>query len=365
MTVHGERIRQARKILRLTQTALADLTEVTQAAISMFESGEAQPTTDVMRQLSAVTGFPVAFFERSPGAGIPLGSLAFRARRYASTKLDQDQAQAWAELIYECCAGLAERVERIPVLIPRLVDEPPVRAAQIARAALGLSPDRPIPNVTNALERAGVIVLALPVPLVGRDAFSSWAANHSPTPLIVVPQNGSDGVRFWLSHELKHLMDYAPQGYLKEVEDAADLFAAEFLMPEAGIGDELTAPVSLANIRHLARRWGVTRKSIVMRAVELKVISARRGQQLFRILTADRDSANEGLPAEKPRLLMRMAEIVYGNPPAPQKLAADYALPLQLASAMLGAHATRSEVVASVPHDDKDENVVRFRPKQS
>lgn len=63
-------------------------------------------------------------------------------------------------------------------------------------------------------------------------------------------------------------------------------------------------------------------------------------------------------------MLRKMAEIIYGMPPSPQKLAADFDLPLELAAAMLNAHASRSEVVAVVPADDaQGGNVLRFRAR--
>ena len=358
---NGDRIRQARKIHRLTQTRLSALTGLAQALISRYESGQVQPPPPAVERIAAATGFPLDFFERPSGPKISQGPLASRPRRYASTKLDLDQAQAWTEILYECCTGLAQRVEGLPAItIPRLSGESPKQAAQIARSALGLSPDRPIPNVTYVLERAGVVVLALPVDLRGRDAFSTWAGDSPRVPIVVVPKNGTADARFWLAHELKHLMDYTSVGYVKEAEDAADAFAAEFLTPEAAIRDELASPISGELLNHLSGRWGVTRQSIVMRAVELQVISARRGQQLFRFLNRAPTRAPRVGRTEKPRVLKKMAEVLYGTPPPPQRLAADYDLPLLLASQMLDAHASRSEIVSVVASDHGIDNIIPF-----
>src|SRR3712207_8306595 len=45
---------------------------------------------------------------------------------------------------------------------------------------------------SNAIERAGVIVLAIHVPIDGLDAFSAWADQESPVPLIVLAQTRSE-----------------------------------------------------------------------------------------------------------------------------------------------------------------------------
>ena len=67
-------------------------------------------------------------------------------------------------------------------------------------------------NMTRTLESNGVLVLALPILLVGRYAFSAWVGEQSSTPIIVVPLGVSgDRLRFSLAHELGHLVLHASQ----------------------------------------------------------------------------------------------------------------------------------------------------------
>lgn len=352
MPIHGERVRQVRKLKRLTQKDLAAQAGIQQNTISQIESGLVQPSDEVVRSIAEATGFPEAFFSTEPGPAFPLGSLVFRARR-SSTKTDLDESHMWAELLYECALGLAGRLGIQPAALPNLSGEPPKRAATIARSVLGISPSRPIPSVIHALERHGVFVLAAPVNMPGRDAFSAWAGTNPRFPVVIIPAGSTGGrQRFTVSHELDHLLTPDYRGYSKLAEDAADQFAAEFLLPEDSLREELPAPMSIAKLTPLARRWGVSLQMLVVRASQLNLISKRRAQQLFVELSTQGFARSEPTQAavriEKPRGFLKMAELVYGVPVEARKLADDFSLPVPLANAILGAHASRMEMVTSV-----------------
>ena len=364
MQVQGERIRQARKIRRLTQTGLAREVGVRQSAIAQFESGQTRPAESTLSRIASATGFPETFFTREPYRDVPLGTLAFRARRSKTSGLDIDQAHAWTEILTECAAGLRHRIETIPVVLPRLEGEDPGAAARLVRSELGLAPGRPVPNMTYVLEQAGVAVFALPVELPARDAFSGWAG--SPRTPITVVSSGQSGerLRFSLAHELKHLVaDVGLRGYVKQAESSADKFAAEFLMPEEGIRDDLRRPLDFAALLHLKHRWGTSMWSLIHRASDLDLISQRRAQQMYRSLSAGwgRKSEPEPLPVEKPRVFRKMIETLYGEPPSIPKFARDYDLLPGLANAVVTAHAARTEVVATV-EGDRLSKIVPFRP---
>lgn len=367
VAVYGDRLRLARQLHRLTQTKFADLVGVSQSAISQYESNAAAPGADVLARVVEITGFPATFFEREPAPDVPLGSLAFRARKYASTRLDQEQAHAWTSLLHECVQAFASQVTTHRIVIPDLRGEDVTSATQITRSALGLSPDGPVPNLTYTLERAGVFVLALPVSLPGRDAFSAWIGDSPRRPIIMVtPDAPGDRERFSLAHELKHLtMDSSVRGRINDVEAAADQFASEFLMPEAGIRDDLVPPITIQRVAELKPRWGVSMQALVRRAADLDLISERRKQQLQRSI-AIKWGKHEPvqIEREKPRMLRKMAEVVIGNPPAAQRLAAALDWGAPFAATVLAAHAESSEL-RGLAVERSNENVVRFKPRSS
>lgn len=65
----GERIKTARKMRGLTQTMLSDLIGLSQSAVSEWESGRTDPTTDSL--LSLATSLNVSFEWLATGRGQP------------------------------------------------------------------------------------------------------------------------------------------------------------------------------------------------------------------------------------------------------------------------------------------------------
>src|SRR5919108_1320892 len=100
-----DRLRQARELRGLTQTALARQVGVHPSAIAQLETGRIQPSPAVLEALGRATGFPVAFFTRPSGPPLPPGSLRFRARA-AMTARQRRQAWAYAEILYELMASM-------------------------------------------------------------------------------------------------------------------------------------------------------------------------------------------------------------------------------------------------------------------
>ena len=368
--MNGERLRQVRRLRRITQKHLAELADVTPAAISQIESGALQPSHELAERISSRIGFSLAYLDRPSAPDLSLGSLAFRARRSA-TKREVYEALAWAEIVLEAMSVLAKRFDPPPVTVPQLTGEDPRVAAEVTRAAIGLSPDRPIANVTYAMEQAGALVLAIPVPIERRDAFSTWTSEPMPQPLVVVCTRDAPGdrLRYSLAHELGHIVLHRGlRGALSDIEKEADRFASEFLMPRDAILGELTRPVTIHSLGAIKPRWGVSIASLVYRSRDLGVISDRRARSLFieinRLWGRSKPEPIE-IAVEKPRALRKLVESVYGDPPDVRRLANDFALPVQLAAAVLGSHATRSEVVEVTSSAPATSNILQFPGRAS
>src|SRR5919108_484314 len=169
------RLRQARELRGLTQTALARQVGVHPSAIAQFETGRIQPSPEVLDALGQATGFPPTFFTRPSGPALPLGSLRFRARA-AMTARQRRQAWWYAQTLYELMAFMAAQTEYPVPRLPWLAGEPVV-AAQHTREILGLPPDQPIGALIRTLERAGG---AGPRPAPGRPGAPRGGAPRAP-----------------------------------------------------------------------------------------------------------------------------------------------------------------------------------------
>lgn len=362
--IHGDRLRQAREFAGLTQTELARRVAVDQSTIALIEAGLRQPSGEVVASIAMQTGFPLAFFRQGPPPNLSLGSLLFRAQQ-SSTARQRNQAQRYGEIIYESATRMArEVVAANPLRLPQL--EPgtsPERAAEMTRAALGLTPDRPVGHLINLVERAGVVVLALPTHLPKRDAFSVWTDAQPSMPLIALSTGvPGDRLRFSVAHELGHLILHsALKGSGAAVEKEANRFAANFLMPAPGMWQELVPPLTVSVLAELKPRWGVAMQALAMRARELGIITPGQASYLFKQIGARGWRTHEPveLVAEKPRAYRKMAELLYGSPIDVQRFADDAALPVGLIEDILDAHAGLSDLPQRAATEAS--NVVRLR----
>ena len=348
--IYGTRVREARELRGLTQSQLAERLGVDHSTIALLEADrirELRP--DLVQGLAQATSLPVAFLEDPDLRDFPIGSLLFRARGDMSKK-EEAEARAWGSVIYRRVDSLAQRLKIPGVTLPRLIDVTPEEAATFTRAALGLSPDGPIPHLINAAERAGVLVLALPIEMPRRDAFSAWVGEAILRPVIaVVTGVPGDRLRFSVAHELGHLVMH--QGHpmrIHQIEDEAGSFAEALLMPAEGIAADLVPPLTLTQIARLKPRWGVSIQALVRRAYRLDLLTKRQytymfeqiGQRGWRLHEPD----NLSVKVERPRAVRKMIEVLYGLPLDYRRLAQDMRLHPHQVRQIVEAHADRSEL---------------------
>jgi Zn-dependent peptidase ImmA (M78 family)/transcriptional regulator with XRE-family HTH domain len=339
--INPDRLRQARELRGLTQTTLARQVGVHSSAIAQLETGRMQPSRPVLDALSRATGVPPAFFTRPSGPRLPPGSLRFRARADMTAR-QRRQAWAYAEILYELMASLAAQTEYPAPRLPRL-DGDPVAAAAGTRQALGLAGARPIGPLIRTLERHGVWVLAIPVPLPRRDACSAWAGGDGATPVLVVAATpAGDRRRFSVAHELGHLvLHHTPEGTPHALEQQADAFAEAFLLPAAAMRAVLVPPITLTTLADLKVRWGVSLQALIRRAHTLDLLTPSQYRSLSVQLGARGWRTQEpiAVPVERPRALRQLAELLYGRPIACTSLADAMGLDPAFVWELLEAHA--------------------------
>jgi Zn-dependent peptidase ImmA (M78 family) len=304
---------------------------------------------EIVHAIALATGFPVGFFYQESGPEFPLGSLLYHSRHSILKREDKHRFHQLGRLIYEIAEKMSCQVTPIEVRIPKVINENPATAAKITRAKMRLSPDTPIRNLLNQIEKNGVLVLAIPYDIDEQDGYSGWSEGESRRPVIVVTGGKpGDRQRYTLAHELGHLvMHHTFPAGLAGVETQADQFAAEFLLPKDAMLRELVPPITLTSLGELKTRWGVSIAALAMRAKELGIITERQARYLFVKLASeewDKDEPqNLRINSEKPRALKRMAEVLHGYPVDQKKVAAYNLAPLRLITEILKAHADKPE----------------------
>ena len=367
--ISGERIRQARELLAMTQTDLAESLQVSQPAVAQMESGLIQPAQNVLEAVCFATGFPVPFFLQAAPPEFPLGSLLYRARSSVTAR-EKSQTARHGQLLIELLLRLTAIVRLPLVRIPQLKDTRPSEAAEIARDAMGVAAHSPIPHLVRLLERNGCTVLALSesLDLPRLDAFSAWASIGEPRPTMTLLYRDHPGRwRFNVAHELGHLVMHSPpRGTVADMEREADEFASSFLLPADGVLSDVELPVTLTGLMQLRERWGVSVQALIHRCRDSGLITERQSSDLYRQASArgwKMQDPGTSKP-EKPRALVKMLEMAFGTINVEKPTAEQMNWPRALVKRLLAAYEQVPAMGEEEHPKSHTDNVVSFRAKR-
>jgi Zn-dependent peptidase ImmA (M78 family)/transcriptional regulator with XRE-family HTH domain len=340
LMVNGDRVLQAREIAGLTQNQLAQLVRVEQPYISMIEKGlRHDPSESVIQAIALATGFSVSFFHQPTGPEFPAGSLLYRRRKMTSSQ-DLVKIRQVARLVFEIAESMSQSFQTRDLRIPNLTCDA-ITAAGLTRNALGMSPDTPAKDLIHKLEKNGAIVIPIPFDIPGYDAFSAWT-DTDPRKAVVVLGAGRPGDRqkFSIAHEIGHLVLHRSlAGDTSAMDDEADLFASEFLLPFEAMKREMHPPLTLWDFADLKARWGVSMQALVMRAAALGIIEPGQKKYLLQRISAKGWRIDEPvkIAPEQPRLFKKMAETLFGVPVPAAAVAGRAKAPVRLIEEILRA----------------------------
>jgi Zn-dependent peptidase ImmA (M78 family)/transcriptional regulator with XRE-family HTH domain len=320
----GARLTLARQLAGLRKSDLAQLLDMSPTAVAAWESGAKRPTAVTVARLALSLGVDPGFFAMRPDDVAALSSTPhFRSLR-STTQLARDQAFAYGQLAVDIATSLEKHVEcpdpDIPSFpVPIETDGPqasgPERAARHARQRWGMTVG-PAPHLVRLLENHGVLVVFSPPQAASVDAYS-FDSRLRPVVVLNPVKHDYYRQRFDVAHELGHLVmhtDAEPGG--RTVEDQANRFAAEFLMPAAEVRDELPTTMNAAAWQALARgkeRWGTSIQALLYRARRLGSLTEISYRNAMATLTSRGWRRSEpGLVTilEQPSMLPRALELL-------------------------------------------------------
>ncbi|WBM40015.1 XRE family transcriptional regulator [Alcaligenes faecalis] len=292
--VNNRMITIARESREQTQAALSRALGVTQGTLSKIEAGVTPCPDGILHKLSSVLDYPESFFcYDRPIHGIGTGAhhLLYRKRALPAKTLKRIEAQINLKRMHieELLASTEMESSRtIPRLDPEDFERGVEQIAQAVRMYWNL-PSGPIDNVTELLESAGAIIIEHDFGTDKVDATSLRIGDLPPL-IFISPTLPGDRLRFTLAHELGHLiMHTIPH---PSVEEEADRFAAEFLMPATDIGHHLVR-LDLSKAARLKPYWKASLAAIIYRAHSLGRITDNQYRYLFYQLSASGMRKNE------------------------------------------------------------------------
>jgi Zn-dependent peptidase ImmA (M78 family)/DNA-binding XRE family transcriptional regulator len=311
----GKRVRQVRELMALTQTEFATKMDVTQGAIAQVEGDFKNASSELIQRIASRTKrFEVAFFHNDPPIELAADAVMFRAKA-SMTRVGENEARRYTEVVCELARVLLRNIQPMPLKFSQIKHNLPAEAARETRSILGIPPAEPIPNFLREVERSGVLVLALPTELEGRDALSVWV-DKIKMPVIALSRNRpGDRIRLSTGHELGHIaLKHSKRLQAKEEREAYE-YGAELLMPESAIRREMTTPVTLSALAKLKSRWRMSMQALIHRGQDLGIVSDEQSADLYTQLSAKGWRKHEpvAIPEERPRLVRQLTELAYGE----------------------------------------------------
>ena len=320
------KLRDARKLLRMTQGELGDRTGVSRQAISAFERGDKSPDPRTFALIAGELRQPVTFFTTEDAAKFGETSPPFY-RKFGPETIRRNEA----------CGVLSSHLVQLARYFDDFINYPAVDLPDFGETALdGVRIDEvaeelrrhwglglgPISNVLALLESKGIIACHYELTGEKVEAFSFWNGSR---PFIFMASEKEVGVRrrFDLAHELGHLVlhryidpsDLEDKTSLKKLEREADRFAGAFLLPRGSFPNEVYTP-RLEVFIDLKQRWRVSIQAMIYRCSDLGVLDEWQVLNLCKQISFRKWRTKEPLddpsilPVEEPRLLARAFELL-------------------------------------------------------
>jgi len=317
-TFRPELLALRRRMLGLGQIQLAERAGIAQGTLSKLEQGLRPATDDLIEKLGTALNCPVSFFCRAERVyGAPLSAHAMFRKHAATGQKVIDRLIAEVNVRIGHIRTLLESADIAPELpFPHYdLDDFNGDAAQIARNVrrAWYMPAGPINDLTEYAERAGCIVTICDMSDVGVDGISYRLAGLPPL-IFLNKRRPADRQRFSLAHELGHLVmhDYPTP----TMEEEADRFASEFLMPADDIGPYL-GDLTLEKAAYMKPFWKVSMAALIVRAGSLNRIDSGKSQWLWRQMSSRGYRTQEpsalDFPPEQPSVMKGLIDNLTNN----------------------------------------------------
>lgn len=281
-TTFGTRLKLARKMAGMSLQDLSDTltTKVTKQALSKYEQGEMNPTSEVLLAIAKALRLKPDYFLKKKS--LELGQILFRKRAALSKKEEEaivekvrDYVERYLELeeILNVQAGFVNPLKDFPIQQKNDVE----RAADKLRKDWNLG-DKPIANIVEMLELKGIKVILIN----DVDALDGLAVFTSTgIPIVVVNRKDKpiERIRFTIVHELAHLLlDLsAVRANLKLEEEWCHFFSSCFLIPshmlQQMMGGGKRSYIYINELIKVKEYYGISIRAIVHRLRELAVVT--------------------------------------------------------------------------------------------
>jgi len=282
---------------------LADRLGIAKSYLSRIEQEPWLLNPELLKRISSELNFPVEFFTQQ-GEILP-PNLTYRKREKVPAKF-LNQIEANINIYRLGIEKLLEQINYQSANLPKYNDADPQVCAQKLRR-LWKIPKGEINNLTKILEQQGILLLSFDFGTERIDGRSIFINKQHPVIFTNALMLG-DRQRFTLAYQLGHLVMHmhAFPSSSRDLSHEANLFAAEFLMPEKDILKDFSEPLTLARLGELKRKWKVSMIALLFRAHDIAAISNNQKRYLLehfnKLNIRRREPVETDIQKEKPLL---------------------------------------------------------------
>lgn len=328
ISFNGERLKEARLFNKKSITQIAEFLNVSKQMVSKYEKGRATPSEESLEILARELKFPRDFFFGNDNFSLTSTGTFFRSR-YTATQTEKLPAEINKNYVALIRDYLGKFID-FPHLDWELsgLDLTPREYANYIRKQWQLG-DKPIDNLSLLMEEKGFVISRIDTQSDKVDAFGS-AVKVNNNEYYVVMLEGTDysfyRQQFSLAHELGHWLMHenskTPQDMgaieYKQMEDEANEFAAEFLLPMNSFKQSIIGHENeIEYYRYLKRIWQVSISTMVMRSKSLNIIDSNEYTSLYKKLSYRGWRKHEPLDSTKlisnPLTLKQSVELLVEN----------------------------------------------------
>ena len=280
--IFGTRLKLARKMAGMSLQDLSDalVNKVTKQALSKYEQGDMNPTTEVLLSIAKALKLKPDYFLKKKS--LELGQVQFRKRAALSSKEEEALIERMRDYV-ERYLELEEILNVQSVFVNPLEGFEIKEKADVERAAIKLRKewnlgDNPIPNISEMLELKGVKVVHIDeVDTV--DGLAVFTSSGIPIVVVNKKDKSIERIRFTIIHELAHLLLNLSvlEGNAKLEEEWCHFFSTCFLIPShmlrQMIGEGKRSYIYINELIKIKEYYGISIRAIVHRLRSLDVIT--------------------------------------------------------------------------------------------
>lgn len=279
---NSEILALTREAKGLTQVDLSKLLNVEQGTVSKIENGKIEMPEHLIEQVALFLDCPKSLFYSEKKVIKVEGH--YRKKTSLAVK---DVKQCIAKMTFTewHINKLSDAVELPKPNIPSWdleIDGSPKDAARYVRDYWKIPRGR-INDLATFIEDNGIIIA--PLDLGDMDGLSTFSAEYHIPVLYINKKRPADRIRHTLAHELAHYVCHFGKkipAYREEkaIEDEANAFASELLMPENEILPQL-ANLNIEKLGDLKRYWKVSMQSILYKSEKIGAITSNQARYLW------------------------------------------------------------------------------------